>query len=668
MGEKSHSPLDDVDYLWMIAEHATELISRHTLAGHFTQVSPACRRLLGFESKELIGKHFCDLVHADDLSKIRILWSVLGQRSRTANMTCRFVDKGGRTLWMETTATSVPGDGEGELREIIAVSRDVTRRHHMEVELRHREEQFRTLVEQSPVSIQILDPRGRTLQVNRAWMDLWGLSMDDLENYNILEDPQLKSLGIHEPIRRAFGGESMEIPVARYDAERTLGKGRKRWVGGRAYPVFDPDGSLRNVILMHEDLTEKKLREDEQRKLESQVQQTQKLESLGVLAGGIAHDFNNLLVGILGNAGLALLEMSPTSPARNTIANIETAARRAAELCRQLLAYSGKGKFLVEPLNLTELVEEMSHLLEVSIAKNVVLKFKLDRQLPAVNADATQMRQIVMNLITNASEAIGEKSGVVNIVTGVQECDRNYLRETYLDKDVQEGTYVFLEVSDTGCGMDKKTLAKIFDPFFTTKFTGRGLGLAAVLGIVRSHKGAVKVYSEPDKGTTFKLLLPAMVRVSPPQSLPVEKAAVQIATGTVLVADDEPTVREVASRALQKTGLQVIAVPDGRSAIDAFRQRADDIDLVILDMTMPRLGGEETFRELRKIRKDVRVILTSGYNEHEAMVGFQGKGLAGFIQKPWHPAQLMELVTRCLRDAADKAPSPDAAPGAFHEQ
>ncbi|MEQ2006185.1 MAG: PAS domain S-box protein, partial [Limisphaerales bacterium] len=248
--------------------------------------------------------------------------------------------------------------------------------------------------------------------------------------------------------------------------------------------------------------------EQERQRMELKLQETQKLESLGVLAGGIAHDFNNLLTSILGNASLARMDLPPRSPVEHSLEQIEKASLRAADLCRQMLAYAGKGRFVVQPFDLTQLVQDTAHLLQVSVSKKAVLKFDLDAGLPPVLADASQLRQIVMNLVINASEAIGDRSGVIALSTGLVRADRRYLADTHLAGNLPEGDYVFLEVSDTGCGMTPELRARIFEPFFTTKFAGRGLGLAAVLGIVRGHRGALRVYSEPGKGSSFKLLLP----------------------------------------------------------------------------------------------------------------------------------------------------------------
>jgi signal transduction histidine kinase/CheY-like chemotaxis protein len=391
--------------------------------------------------------------------------------------------------------------------------------------------------------------------------------------------------------------------------------------------------------------------EEERANLHGRIEHAQRLESLGVLAGGIAHDFNNLLTGVLGNADLALRDLSPYAPARPLVDAIKTAAVRASELTKQLLAYSGKGRFVVQPIDLNMLIEEMAHLLQVSISKKAVLKVNFADNLPSIDADVSQVRQVVMNLITNASEAIGERSGVISISTGVVDAGHRYLAESFCDANLADGYYVFLEVSDTGVGMDEATRERIFDPFFTTKFTGRGLGLAAVLGIVRGHRGAIRVYSEPRKGTTFKVLFP--VSQSSPAARLEERAEIDDwrSSAVVLVVDDEESVRGVMKMMLESAGMTVLTASDGREALAIFRERAADIDAVVLDMTMPRMGGADTFREMRLVRPDVRVVLSSGYNEQDATNHFAGKGLAGFVQKPFARGALLERV----RDAVGGA-------------
>ncbi len=420
----------------------------------------------------------------------------------------------------------------------------------------------------------------------------------------------------------------------------------------RHYEVvaFPADGG-RFGTLFH-DVTERLAEEQRRQEFERQVYEAQKLESLGLLAGGIAHDFNNMLVGILGNAGLAREEIPATSPAVECLDDIELAARRASELSRQLLAYAGRGKFVVRPLSVRSLIEEMTQLIEVSLPKNVHLRLYLGDADAVVEADAAQLRQVVLNLIVNGAEAIGSRSGAITISCGGMFCDEDYLYSSFGVDDLPEGRYVTIEISDTGSGMDAETLARIFDPFFSTKRHGRGLGLAAVVGIVRGHGGALRVYSEVGRGSTFKLLLPASVD-DPPSHGSLDDSREQLDAlggGTVLVVDDEEAVRTVARRALVRMGLEVLTAEDGRAGLAIYEARRDEIALVLLDMMMPGMGGKETLTELRRVDPGVRVVLTSGYNEQDAISQFAGRGLVGFLQKPWQPKELRELVVRALRE------------------
>jgi signal transduction histidine kinase len=400
------------------------------------------------------------------------------------------------------------------------------------------------------------------------------------------------------------------------------------------------------AVSLQEALEHVKQVEEERRVMDLQLRKAQKLESLSVLAGGIAHDFNNILMAIMGNAELALMRISKESPAVDNLRRIEQSTARAADLAKQMLAYSGKGKFVVENIDMSRIVEEMINMMEVSISNKAVLRFNLTNPIPSVEADANQIRQIIMNLVINASEAIGDRKGVITISTGCVECDNNYLKNVWLNENLTSGFYVSLEVSDNGCGMDSDTLGKIFDPFFTTKFIGRGLGMAAVLGIVRGHNGAIKVYSEPGKGSSFKILLPALCRAV--ETLNGNKLDDEWkGTGTVLLVDDEEGVRAIGSEMLRELGFQVVLAEDGRDAVEVFKTR-NDIDLVVLDFTMPHMDGEQCFRELRLQNPELKVIMSSGFNQQEVTQRFVGKGLAGFIQKPYRLSALREALKGVL--------------------
>jgi two-component system, cell cycle sensor histidine kinase and response regulator CckA len=360
---------------------------------------------------------------------------------------------------------------------------------------------------------------------------------------------------------------------------------------------------------------------------EAGARHVQKLESIGVLAGGIAHDFNNLLHVVLGNADLARLQLDAAAPAREYLDEVIRATQRAGELTQQLLAYSGRGAIEIRHLNLSDEVREMATLLRTAISKQATLVWELTPGLPAVTADPTQVRQVVMNLITNASDALGDAAGTITLRTGL------------------DGELVFLEVSDTGVGMDTGTLQRIFDPFFSTKFTGRGLGLAAVMGIVESHHGHIRIRSAPGEGTTFCILFPAVpdsADVGPPRV----SATQWRGQGTVLVVEDEEGVREVVRRMLERLGFQVITAEDGIAALERLEAHQGAIAAVLLDLSMPRMTGQEALHEIRRLRPDVPMVLMSGYTEQEVASKLLDSvgGATGFLQKPFLPEDLTSVL------------------------
>jgi signal transduction histidine kinase/ActR/RegA family two-component response regulator len=396
------------------------------------------------------------------------------------------------------------------------------------------------------------------------------------------------------------------------------------------------------------EMEERAASDEARRAIEAKVLEVQKLESLGVLAGGIAHDFNNLLVAIMGNAGLALLDLPEDSPARTSIIDVEIASRRAGELARQMLAYSGRSRFRIEPVELADLVRELLTLLQVSIGKGVDLKLHLPAEPVVVHADASQIRQVVMNLVINAADAITDRSGTVTIRVGRILADADYLADAHPEAGLVPGDFATLEVTDTGIGMDRETQQRIFDPFFTTKFTGRGLGLAAVLGIVRSHGGALRVYSEIGHGSTFRVVLPLSASSPVPRR---DSDGPWRAQGTVLVVDDDPMVRNVARRLLESFGLTVLVAEGGPEAIARVASAQERIDAVLLDMTMPEMSGADVFARLREMRPSLPVVLMSGYHEDELTTEV-GAGISGFVQKPFTPADLASRMRVALASSS----------------
>ncbi|WP_257306749.1 CHASE domain-containing protein [Geothrix campi] len=531
--------------------------------------------------------------------------------------------------------------GQAQIRtQVEARTRELaqeTESHRRDAQaLRESEARFRHLVEVMGEGMWVVDPQGNTTFVNRRMAEMLGYAPEEmlgrpLSDFMFEADRATSDRNLAQ--RRNGIAAQHDFRFRRKD-------GSEVWTIVTGNPVMDDERRVVSVLGIITDITER-------RRAEQAQLQSQKLESLGVLAGGIAHDFNNLLTAILGNINLAQMCTPPLSPAQPYLENLEKSVHRATSLTRQMLAYSGKGRFTVAPLDLNQAVEEMSHLLGVSISKKVTLRFQLQQGLPALMAEASQIQQVVMNLVTNASEAIGDREGIVSIRTGTQVFPETTLTRDFPGQAIEPGTFLTLEVSDTGQGMSPEVQARIFEPFFTTKFTGRGLGLSAMQGIVRGHKGGIRVYSELGKGTTFKLIFPAGLDAAPAWTEEDEPAA-WTGSGTILVVDDEEGVRTVADALLRSMGFDVLHAKNGLEALEQFKASRDAIKVVLMDLTMPHMDGAETFRELRRLDPHCRVVLTSGYNEQDAIHEFLGKGLAAFVQKPFHHSDLMRAMRKAL--------------------
>ena len=504
--------------------------------------------------------------------------------------------------------------------------------------LRDSEARFRHLIEVMGEGLWVLDAEGMTTFVNRRMAEMLGHEPAEMVGRPLFD---FMSEADAEQARRNLA-ERRRGRGARHDFRFQRKDGSEVWTMVTGTPVLNDSGQVVSILGVVMDITER--RRQEQAQLQSQ-----KLESLGVLAGGIAHDFNNLLTAILGNVNLAQLCLSKVSPAWPYLDNMERTVHRATNLTRQMLAYSGKGRFLVGPVDLNQAVEEMSHLLGVSISKKVALRYNLQSNLPVLMGEATQIQQVIMNLVTNASEALGDEEGIVSIRTGTQTYGAEDLARDFPDQGVEPGPFLTMEVADNGQGMTPEVQARIFEPFFTTKFTGRGLGLSAMQGIVRGHHGGIRVYSEPGKGSTFKLIFPAGVG-GVPAATEAQAEEGWRGSGLVLVVDDEAGVRQVASALLASMGFTVVTADDGLEALARYQASTEPIRVVLMDLTMPRMDGTETFRELRRLDPTCRVVLTSGYNQQDAVQDFLGKGLAGFVQKPF----LHEDLQRAMREALEE--------------
>lgn len=507
--------------------------------------------------------------------------------------------------------------------------------------------QTQALLDNIPHMAWMKNTEGVLLAVNEPYARACGLPLDAVLGKTDwdLWPPELAKRYVADDQRVMSSGQKVlvEEPIAWIDGTR--------WFETFKTPVIDSKQRVVGTVGLAIDITSRRRAEDERRILERQTLQAQKLESLGLLAGGIAHDFNNLLTGILTNAELALHHLATSSnleEVASRVADLKLAALHASELTQQMLAYSGRGRFTVETLSLNAMVAEMSHLLRSSISKRAELRLDLDEQLPDVRADVAQLRQVIMNLLTNASDALGDEPGRIEIRTSACELDPSMWGSND-EHALPRGTYVKLVVRDEGCGMDEITRARLFEPFYTTKTTGRGLGLSAVQGIVRGHGGGILVESATGEGTTITVLLPAIeataVRASTPSPHAPEPS---LGGGRVLVVDDDDRVRLVTGRLLRELGFETVEAESGRRGVEIFAEAPDRFRFALLDMTMPDMSGDQVFAALRAIRSDLPVLLCSGYDEHDVSRRFVAGAEPLFLQKPYTFDALASRIAETL--------------------
>jgi len=527
-------------------------------------------------------------------------------------------------------------------------------RSRYEKSLLESEEKYRHLVTYAPAGIYEVDLNLRKfISVNDIMCEMLGYTREEVLSMDPLQLLTEESGNLFlQRIDDVLAGKTVPADVEFVVKARD---GRKLWVLLNTRYSYKRGNRLTAMVVVH-DITERKKAESERLELERKIFDSQRLESLGILSGGIAHDFNNLLMAILGNLDITLLNLPPASSARLTIERAVQAAHRATDLTRQMLAYSGRGRFLVVPMNLNDLVRENAELFRAAIHRTVVMNLQLSPERTVIKGDPVQIQQVVMNLITNASEAIGEKIGTITLATGVMDCDEPFLSKSLLTTKLPAGKYVYLDVTDNGQGMEEETIQRIFDPFFTTKFIGRGLGMSAVLGIVRGHRGAIIIDSVYGLGTTVQVLFPIheeqVAELPDPNSSPIKSGNITLFPGTILVVDDEDMVRTVCEKLLQGLGFQTLSASDGEEALSLLKKHLNEITLVLLDLTMPRMSGLQTFQEMKRFQPNLKIILCSGYSEEESKQCIGPLAPDGFIKKPFHLRQLEEKITVALNCSA----------------
>ena len=518
----------------------------------------------------------------------------------------------------------------------------------MTEQLQQNESRLQAIAQAVPDLLFVLDEEGRYIEVHGGQDELLASPKPTLLGHTLQEmlPPEVAQACMISLVRALASHQLQTVSYALNTPAGPIS------FEARLFEMATRVNGKRCVVVVARDITERS-------RVEENLRVTQKLESLGVLAGGIAHDFNNLLTAILGNLNLAQGQLQTEAKAGPYLHRVETAVLRAAELAHQMLAYSGRGTFTVASLDLNQVVNEMTELLSVSISKKATLHFELSPGLAPILADAAQIQQVVMNLVTNASEALEDRGGTIAIRTCLRLLDQAYLERNLPTQALEPGPYIALTVADSGCGMDPETLARIFDPFFTTKSTGRGLGLSAMLGILRGHRAGIRIDSEAGAGSTFQVLFPA-APAAPQSGLAQSPGSVAcpLLAGTVLVVDDEPLIRTTISNLLETMGMQVIQAGDGLEALERHAEHGRRIDLVLMDITMPRMDGNQAFLALRQRDPELPVILCSGFTILEMAPPPPGTRPATFMQKPYRIGDLKQALQCALqeRPLADKEP------------
>jgi len=650
------SELDHMDdrYRLLVDASVDYAIFHLGLDGVIETWNPGAERIFGYSPAEIIGQHGSILFIPEDVFR-----GEPERELRFAIETGRAGDnrwhqrKDGTRFWANGVMLGLR-DLDGVLHGLAKIMRDDSEQKQSDELLQYHLNLADAIASNAAEALFLVNGEGRTTFANPSAEAIFGWTPEDLIGQFLHE-----KLHSHRPDGTPY--PMAECPNMRVLVSGEILRGQEDYFvhkDGHLVPVtcstapIYTDGKIAGAALVVRDVSEQKRTDEEQREQEEALRQAQKLESIGVLAGGIAHDFNNLLTGIMGNAGMARRAVlaGRSEHAANMLQDVLKASERAADLTRQLLAYAGKGQFVIQPVDLCKLVIEVSTLIRASISKKITLVMDVPDECPAIEGDRTQLQQLVMNLVINGGEAIGDEAGALTVRLRTEHFTERRERTRTEGFPIFPGEYVRIDVIDSGSGMDGETRDRIFEPFFTTKFLGRGLGLSAALGIVRGHRGAIGVRSDPGRGTTFTVLLPVMrdPRRAPRHSQEVYPDYDHQGVGTILVVDDEPAVRDLAQSILQEAGYTVELAEDGVRAVERLPVLGESVSLVLLDLTMPRLGGAETALELRRILPNVPIVAMSGYGDIEVMERFSGAQIDDYLPKPFSPEQLTAKVRDVL--------------------
>lgn len=625
----------------ILFERAPDAYYVSDLNGVLLDGNEAAEKLCGYAREELVGKSYLelDLLPPAEVPRAVKLLAKNALGRPTGPHECTLKRKDGRLVGIELHTIPVTLDGR---KTVLGIARDITKRREAESALRKGEERYVRAATAGKVGVWEWELNTGEIYVDPNLKELLGYRDDELLNHIDEWGARVHPDDAEAVMQAADAHMRGETELYEIEHRMVHKNGSIRWFLARGSVIRDENGAPVRMVGSDVDITEQKLAEQERARLEADAnaQRAQRLESLGMLAGGIAHDFNNLLTTILGHAGMTLAKLPADEPARELVEKIEEAAMAGSELTSQLLTYSGKGRVAVGPVDLNRIIEKTTALIGVSIPRNVRLEYELADSLPSIEADEAQLRQIVMNLVINASEAMDGGSGTITIGTGL---DTDRPVEDFVEEPAAEGPFVYLDVRDTGDGMAPETKARIFDPFFTTKFTGRGLGLAAVRGIVRAHRGGIRLESAPGRGSAVRVVFPVVaVGAEETREKPASEASrVEEMHGRVLVVDDEPNIRDAVRHMLENIGLDVVTAANGTDAVNIIRAQRNTIQALVLDVTMPDLNGEETLERIRKLQPGVPAVFMSGYNERTGAWNDSAKPPVAFVQKPFRQQEIV---------------------------
>ena len=614
-----------------------DLLCIASASGEFIRLNPEWEKVLGYSLSELEKCRFLDFVHPDDLEATLGAISRLAAQEKVLSFENRYRCKDGTYRWIEWRSFPY-----GNL--IYAAARDITGRKQIEEALLESETKYRTLVENVNDIIFSLTPEGVFTYASPNWTMILGHDVSEVEGQPLTRFVHPDDLAacfaflrnVLETGRRSGG---IEFRVQHK-------KGEWLWHTTSVSPRIDESGKVISFVGIAHDITERKRVEEERQKLQAHLLHAQKMESVGILAGGVAHDFNNLLQVMGGNVQLLRQGKAADHPEANRLQAVARAVDRAAQLVQQLLLFSRKAMAQRQLLDLNREVEDTARILERTIPKMIDIELHLGSNLWRVSADPVQIEQVLLNLASNAADAMPQ-GGRLQVETANVILDAP---RAGFYPDAKAGRYVLLSVSDTGCGMDRETLDHVFDPFFTTKEVGKGtgLGLASVYGTVKEHGGHIHCYSEPDRGATFKIYLPALEQEGEHQNGESSESMPQGGSETILVVDDDPEILNLAQEALQSFGYRVIGAVSGEQALEVYRERGRDIGMILLDLNMPGMGGTQCLRQLLQIDPSSRILIASGYSANGQGRQALSSGARGFIGKPYQIRELLAKVREIL--------------------